>query len=144
MHHPDICEILLTIQDFLLLSEDRSNCEIIPYATYYDDLCGDLIRVQQVIIRRKLVSGWLEVIIHGLDEDSNLISCEYLTTLEPRLCNKTIEILWEQYSIDLVRDAIREILIMDKKPTVSSLDSIRNGINSLPSNETTKARFKGN
>jgi hypothetical protein len=126
MHHPDICDILLTIQDFLLLSDDRSNCEIIPLPNYCTDLCGDKIRVQQVCIRRKLAAGWLEVIIHGFDKDSNLNSCEYLTCLEPRTCARSIEIETDDYSLDRVKDAIREILILDKQPKFSSLDSIRN------------------
>jgi hypothetical protein len=125
MHHPDICDILLTIQDFLLLSDDRSNCEIIPQP-YYNDSNGYDLRVQQVCLRRKLVSGWLEVVIHGFDKDSNLASCEYLTSLEPRTCTKTIEIETDNYSIVRVKDAIREILILDKQPKFSSLDSIRN------------------
>jgi hypothetical protein len=126
MHHPDICDILLTIQDFLLLSDDRSNCEIIPLPNYCTDLCGDKLRVQQVCIRRKLSVGWIEVVIHGFDKDSNLHSCEYLTCLEPRTCERSIEIENDDYSIDRVKDAIREILIMDKKPKSSSLDLIRN------------------
>lgn len=124
MHHPDICDILLTIQDFLLFSDDRSNCEIIPQP-YYNDVNGYGSRIHQICIRRKLAAGWLEVVIHGLDKDSNLISCEYLTCLEPRTCARSIEIESDNYSIDRVKDAVREILIMDKKPKFSSLDSIR-------------------
>jgi hypothetical protein len=126
MHHPDICEILLVIQDFLFLSDDQSNCEIIPQPNYCHDLCGDQIRVQQICIRRELAFGWLEVIIHALDHDSNLISIEYLTCLEPRTCVRSIEIETDDYSINRVKDVIREILIMDKKPKSSCLDSIRN------------------
>ncbi len=125
MHHPDICDILLTIQDFFLLSDDRSNCELIP-KPYYNDSNGYDLHIQQLCLRRKLVSGWLEIVIHGFDKNSNLASCEYLTSLEPRICTITIEIDTEKYSILRVKDAIREILIMDKKPKLSSLDSIRN------------------
>jgi hypothetical protein len=125
MHHPDICDILLTIQDFFILSDDRSNCELIPQP-YYNDSNGYDLRIQQLCLRRKLVSGWLEVVIHGFDKDSNITSCEYLTSLEPRICTKTIEIDTEKYSIFRVKEAIREILIMDKQSKVSSLDSIRN------------------
>jgi hypothetical protein len=125
MHHPDICDILLTIQDFLLFSDNQFNCEIIPQA-YYNDVNGYGLRIQQVCIRRKLYAGWLEVVIHGFDKDSNLNSCEYLTCLEPRTCARSIEIETDDYSIDRVKDAIREILIMDKQPKFSSLDSIRN------------------
>lgn len=125
MHHPDICNILLTIQDFFILSDDRSNCELIPQP-YYNDSNGYDLRIQQLCLRRKLASGWLEIVIHGLDKDSNLASCEYLTCLDPRTCERSIEIETDSYSIERIKDAVREILIMDKKPTFSSLDAIRN------------------
>ena len=126
MHHPDICDILLTIQDFLMLSDDGSPYEIIPHQGFYLDEYNDQEYIKQICIRRKLSSGWLEVSIHGSDEDSNLVDFQYVTSLEPRNSIKNIEIKWEHYSIDRVKDAIREILIMDKKPKSSSLDSIRN------------------
>lgn len=125
MHHPDICNVLLAIEDFLLFSDERSNCEIIPQP-YYNDKNGYDILIQQICIRRKLTSGWLEIIIHGLDKDSNLNTCEYLTCLEPRKCAESIEIRTEGYSIDKVKYAVRKIIIMDKKPQPSSLDAIRN------------------
>jgi hypothetical protein len=125
MHHPDICDMLITIQDFFVLSDDQSNCELIPQP-YYNDSNGYDLRIQQLCLRRKLAAGWMEIVIHGLDKDSKLASCEYLTCLEPRTCERSIEIKTDQYSIIRVKDAIREILIMDKKPKSSSLDSIRN------------------
>ena len=64
--------------------------------------------------------------IHGSQEDSNLLDCQYVISLEPRNSIKNIEIEWNDYLIDRVKDAIREILIMDKQPKSSSLDSIRN------------------
>jgi hypothetical protein len=124
MHHSEICNILFTIQDFFLLSDDRSNCELIPQP-YYNTSKGYDLRIQQLCLRRKLASGWLEVVFHGLEKNSNLASCEYLTCLEPRTCEKSIEIEEGRYSIERVKDAIREILIMDKQPKSSSLDSIR-------------------
>jgi hypothetical protein len=126
MHHPEICDILLIIQDFMLIADDRSNCEIIPEPCHYQGKQGDIVRIRQISVRRKLSNGWLELIIHGLDKDSDLITLEYLTSLEPRTCIKTIEIDSNKYFIGLARDAIREILIMDKQPKLSSLDSIRN------------------
>jgi hypothetical protein len=143
MHHPDICDILLVIQDFLLLSENYFNYEIIPQHFYGHQGYNNQVIFGQMRIRRKLSVGWIEFTIKGL-EDDNTIIFEYLSGLEPRKTIKTFEIKDNDYSIIRVRDAVREILIMDKNPKASSLDSIRNGINSLPSNEATKARFKGN
>jgi hypothetical protein len=125
MHHPEICDILLIIQDFLLMADDRSNCEIIPLPCHREGRQGEIVRVRQIHVRRKLSSGWLEFIIHGLDKDSDLITLEYLTSLEPRTCIKTIEIGSNKYFIGLVQDAIREIIILDKQPKFDSLDSIR-------------------
>lgn len=125
MHHPDICDILLIIQDFMLIADDRSNCEIIPSPCQHTGRQGNIVRVRQIHVRRKLSSGWLEFLIHGLDKDSDLITLEYLTSLEPRTCIKTIEIDSNKYFIGLVQDAIREIIILDKQPKFDSLDSIR-------------------
>lgn len=109
----------------MLIADDRSNCEIIPQPFHSQDRQGDVVRVRQIHVRRKLSSGWLEFIIHGLDKDSDLVTLEYLTDLEPRTCIKTIEIKSNKYFIGLVQDAIREIIIMDNKPKSSILDSIR-------------------
>jgi hypothetical protein len=144
MHHPDICDILLVIQDFLLLSEDYSNCEIIPQHCHGHQGYNNQVIFGQIRVRRKLSSGWIEFTIRGLEEDDNTITFEYLSGLEPREIIKTIEIKDNDYCIVRVRDAIREILTMDKNPEDISLDAIRKGINSLPSNETTKAKFRGN
>jgi hypothetical protein len=126
MHHPDICDILLTIQDFLLLSDSQSNCEIIPQHCYGGQGYSNSVTFRQIRIRRKLLIGWIEVTVKGLDEDDNTITFECLSDLDPRKSIKTIEIKCDDYSIDRVQDAVREILIMDKKPKSSSLDSIRN------------------
>jgi hypothetical protein len=118
MHHPDIHDILITVQDFFFLADDQSNCEIIPFH-YHIDMSSSrgLSLARGFWIRRKLSLGWLEVIVMDLEEDSNTVVFEYLSNLEPKNVVKAIEIEWNDYSLDRVQDAVREILIMDKKAT---------------------------
>jgi hypothetical protein len=127
MHHPDIHDILITIHDFLLLADDQSRCEIVPESSYVaHEYYSDKQRARGFYILRKLSLGWLKVKVRDLEEDVNTVTFEYLSTPEQSNAVKTIEIKSDDYSIDRVQDAIREILIMDKKPKSSSLDSIRN------------------
>jgi TATA-binding protein-associated factor Taf7 len=127
MHHPDIHDILITIQDFLLFADDQSRCEIVPESYYFNHAhYSEKQRARGFFILRKLSLGWLKVKVMRLDEDENTVIFEYLSTPEHNNAVKTIEIKSDDYSIDRVKDAIREILIMDKKPKSSSLDSIRN------------------
>jgi hypothetical protein len=115
MHHPDIHDILITIQDFLLLAGDESRCEIIPDSYYFEDEYKNKQRARGFYILRKLSLGWLKVKVMDLYEDENNITVEYLAALEPNKAVKTIEINCQDYSIDLVQNAVREIVIMDKK-----------------------------
>ncbi len=126
MHHPEIHDILITIQDFLLLAGNESHCEIVPESYYFQDQYGEKQRTRGFNILRKLSLGWLKVKVMDLYQDENTVTFEYLSTLENNSAVKTVEIKDEDYSTDRVQDAVREILIMDKKSKVSSLDSIRN------------------
>jgi hypothetical protein len=116
MHHPDIHDILITIQDFLLLAGDESRCEIVPESSYVNhEYYSDKQRAKGFYILRKLSLGWLKAKVIDLEEDQNNVSFEYLSTPEQNKSVKTIEIKGDDYSIDRVQDAVREIVIMDKK-----------------------------
>jgi hypothetical protein len=116
MHHPDIHDILITIQDFLLLSGDESRCEIAPESTYVDNgRYSDNQRARGFYILRKLSLGWLKVKVIDPEENENAVTFEYLSAPEQNKAVKTIEIKEDDYSIDRVQDAVREILMMDKK-----------------------------
>ena len=128
MHHPDICDILLAIEDFLLLVDDSSYCEIIPQHCYGGDGYSDQVLFRQICIRRRLAVGWLDAIIRGLGEDDNTISFEYLSRLEPRSIHRIVTIKCDDYTIELVRDAIREILIVDKKAATEKAKQLTHAI----------------
>jgi hypothetical protein len=125
MQHPDIHDILITIHDFLLLADDQTRCEIVPESFYFEDEYKNKQRTRGFYILRKLSSGWLRVKLVALYEYENTVTFEYLSTLDTSSVVKGIEIENDDYSIDRVQDAVREILIMDKQPKFSSLDSIR-------------------
>jgi hypothetical protein len=116
MHHPEIHDILITIQDFLLLAGDQSCCEIVPESSYVNhEYYSDKQRARGFYVLRKLTSGWLKVKMMNLEEDENTVTFEYLSSPEQSKAVKTIEIKNDDFSLDRVQDAVREIVIMDKK-----------------------------
>jgi hypothetical protein len=109
MHHPDIHDILITIQDFLLLSGDESRCEIVPESAYVNyEYNPDKQRARGFYVLRKLSLGWLKVKVMNVEEDENTVYFEYLSAPEQNKAVKTIEIKSDDYSIDRVQDAVRE------------------------------------
>jgi hypothetical protein len=118
MHHPDLHDILITIQDFLLLAGDQSHSEIVPESAYVNhEYYSDKQRARGFYVLRKLSLGWLKVKVMNVEEDENTVYFEYLSAPEQNKAVKTIEIKSDDYSIDRVQDAVREILIMDRKAT---------------------------
>jgi hypothetical protein len=122
MHHPDIHDILLTVEDFLLLSDSQSTWDISPLK-YMSEVNHDStfnhVKVKGIRLRRKLKNGWLDINIVGEEEDCDNVAFEYLTKLKPRKRNETIKIENNDFSVDNVRSVIRRILVLDKESTKS-------------------------
>jgi hypothetical protein len=114
MHHPDVCNILLVIQDyFLLLDNNDSKCQLEPII---DDSDDDN-RVFGIKISRKLVNGYIHALIFGEDRDSDRVIFHYSSDLNSDRYLESIEIECSDYSTDTVRDAVRTLLKLDKNAT---------------------------
>jgi hypothetical protein len=113
MHHPDICNIILIIEDYFMLVDDKqSQCQIESIIDTDDEDNQNL----GVKISRKLLNGYLYIDIMGEDRDSDQIKFNYLQDLTANNYLKSIEIECSDYSSDTVRAAVRAILILDKNP----------------------------
>jgi hypothetical protein len=111
MHHPDICNIILIIDGYFLLLDSMDKCEIEPYVDDSDEYHPEY----GVIIRRKLINGYLQATICGQGEDDDTVTFDYLQDLNSRNILESIEIECGDYSNETVNSAIRNIMIADKQ-----------------------------
>ena len=112
MHHPDICNILLIIDDyFLLMDGGDTKSQIEPIVDESDEYQPK----RGVRISRKLLSGHLQADIWEMNEDDDTVTFRYSDSC----CDDvhSIEIENCDYSRDEVREAVRTILKMDKHRT---------------------------
>lgn len=111
MHHPDICQILLIINDYFLLSDnEREPAQI-------DIIVGDPAnhRSQRGIsITQVLSNGRLKIYIYGANKDSDEITFKYIAdSADEDESGETIEIECGAYA-DNIRDAVRTVLKLDR------------------------------
>jgi hypothetical protein len=111
MHHPDICNIMLIIEDYFMLTDDKSSrCQI----ESIEDTDDDNERILGIKISRKLLNGHMYVEIRGEGQDDDTVTFNYLQNLNSDRYLESIEIECSDYCTDAVRDAVRSILKIDK------------------------------
>jgi hypothetical protein len=111
MHHPEICQILLTIDDYFLLSDsEREPAQIhaiIENPQNHESKRG-------ISIKQILPNGCLKVYIYGDDKDGDDITFEYIhDDNDDESREYTIEVKNGGYA-ENVRDAVRTILKLDR------------------------------
>jgi hypothetical protein len=114
MHHPDICKIILVIEDyFMLVADNNIKCQIEPIIDdTNDDECTYGVRIS-----RKLLNGYIHASIWGESQDSDRVIFNYSSESNAYDYLESIEIECSDYSTDAVRDAVRSILKIDKNAT---------------------------
>jgi hypothetical protein len=111
MHHPTICSLLSLVDDyFLLIDGNDSTCHLKPII---DNTEGNNLNVG-IKISRKLLNGYLHTLIAGDGRDSDKVIFSYSSDINTSECLESIEIECSDYSTDRARDAIRDILKLDK------------------------------
>lgn len=112
MHHPDICDILLIIDDYFLLVDGADpKSQIEPIISEHDE---DEYK-RGVRISRKLLSGYLQADIWEMDQDDDTVVFKYADSYCENV--HSIEIENCDYSRDEAREAVRTIIKMDKYRT---------------------------
>jgi hypothetical protein len=119
MHHPDICNIMLIIEDYFMLVDDKdSRCEIKSIVEEIDeDNC-----ILGIQITRKLLNGYMSIDILGQGQDDDTVTFNYLKDLNSSNCLQSIEIECCDYSAEAVRTSVRDILRLDKTSKNSPLN----------------------
>jgi hypothetical protein len=121
MHHPDISNILKTLDDYFLISAPDSLATVKGKKLEWgnDD---------SLVISRELKNGRLEIHIKGQDEDDDNLDVVYYQQGSTEAYDKTLHIKSDDYNIEVVRKAIRDLVIYDAnpdeiKPTEKSVDN---------------------
>ena len=116
MHHPDICDIILVIEDYFLVSNDvQSKCQIeaiIDESDEYQPKRG-------IKISRKLLNGYIHADIWEMDRDNDTVNLKYSVNSDFNSWVDSIDIECCDYSPEAVRTAVRSILKFDKNKSMS-------------------------
>jgi hypothetical protein len=111
MHHPDICNIMLIIEDYFILIDDKSpKCQIESISDPNEDNHPAL----GIKISRKLSNGHMYIEIRGEGQDDDTVTFNYLQDLNNDRYLESIEVECSDYSTETVRHAVRTILKLDK------------------------------
>lgn len=111
MHHPDICNIMLIIEDYFLLIDDKdSRCQIQSVVNAIDEDNYTL----GIRISRKLVNGYISIDICGEGKDDDTVTFNYLKDINSSNYLESIEVECSDYCAEIVRTTVRNILIIDK------------------------------
>ncbi len=114
MHHAEICLITKIIEDyFLLVDGNHPKYELIPITQEIDNVIYSI----GVIIKRKLLNGYLYIEVKGENEDSNDSTFSYSLSENNDNYLESIEVTRMGYFSENVRNAVRKILIIDKNPS---------------------------
>jgi hypothetical protein len=118
MHHPDICKIMLVIEDyFLLVSSDNSTYQIEPINSNLDESnsCDKSIGIR---IKRKLLNGFVFIEVRGEGKDDDTVKLYYSSGTSHNDYLECIEIDSRSYCTDQVRNSMRTILTLDKNAAI--------------------------
>jgi hypothetical protein len=111
MHHPDICNIMLIIDDyFILVDNSNPNYSIKSLVNASQSGC----RILGVNIYRELLNGYIHADIFGEGKDDDTITFKYYSKANADKPTKCIAINDNTFSDYAIRDAVRTILKLDK------------------------------
>lgn len=112
MHHPDICDILLIIDDYFLLSNlSHLKCQVEGIVDDSDEHQPK----RGIKISRKLCAGYIEAKIWEMEEDDDTVIFNYCHESDSGTWIDSTEIECSDYSRENVRLAVRNIIKKDKK-----------------------------
>ena len=121
MHHPDLHDIVASINDFFLLTDLLGQCEIKPLSMKITPesrhgLTFDPVDSYGLVIKHCLNNGYIHVCVMGLGKDDNTTTVSYFSqenSLDPVL---SIDIGHEKRcSTAAIRDAIRQVIKQDRE-----------------------------
>jgi hypothetical protein len=109
MHHPEISNIVRILDDYFLLSFPDSSSTIKGKKLDWGS-------EDSIVISRELTNGRLEIHIKGEDRDDDDLDIVYYQKESKDLFDKRLQISCDDFSLDTVRKALRDIVIYDINP----------------------------
>ncbi len=114
MHHPDICNIMLIIEDyFILVDDNQPEYQIEPIPSNSGGSNGRL----GIKIKRRLSNGFIQAEINGENKDDDSIHLRYYADADSQKAKSCISIQDGNFCLNSLRDSIRTILKIDKIST---------------------------
>jgi hypothetical protein len=118
MHHPDIYDVIATVEDYFILTDSEFKCKI-EHAIYSRPYNGDKpdedFRERKGLkIIRQLNQGRIEINIFGIHKDYDCMDFQYFADDKPLIPIEIIDTSGVAYNIETVRAAIRKIVILDR------------------------------
>lgn len=117
MHHPDICNIILTIEDYFILTDDNQPIYTIEPIKFNREERKPTLGIR---IIRKLYNGYLKAEINELGKDDNTVIFTYSKDLNNDDYIDRVKIEFRDYSTEEIRTTVRNMLIMDKNQKISN------------------------
>ena len=122
MHHPQIYDLISTIEDFFLLNDSNYRSQIEPqiYTKMRHDSYSEedkYVDFKGFKIIRELNNGRIEINIFGWSKDNDSLDIQYFPKGQEKPL-KTIEVLSEyndSFDIESTRLSIRDIVILDRE-----------------------------
>jgi hypothetical protein len=112
MHHPDIADIILTIDDYFLLADSsNSKCQIQSISDGRDEHQPK----HGIKISRQLKCGSILAYIWAMNEDDDTVIFQYSRNSTSGTWTTDFEIESSDYSKDSVRSVVRTIIKLDKE-----------------------------
>ncbi|WP_309733192.1 hypothetical protein [Chamaesiphon sp. OTE_75_metabat_556] len=112
MHHPDIADVILTIDDYFLLSDEKnSRCQVESISDGRDEHQPK----HGIRISRQLKAGWILATIWDMDRDNDTILFQHSRPSSSGTWTTDIEVECSDYSKESIRTAVRTIMKIDKE-----------------------------
>lgn len=112
MHHPDIADVILTIDDYFLLSDEKnSRCQVESISDGRDEHQPK----HGIRISRQLKAGWILATIWDMDRDNDTILFQHSRTSSSGTWTTDIEVECSDYCKESIRTAVRTIMKIDKE-----------------------------
>jgi hypothetical protein len=112
MHHPDIADIILTIDDYFLLSDvGDSKCQVESISDDSDEHQPK----HGIKISRQLKAGSIVANIWDMNQDDDSVMFQHSRTSSSGTWTTDFEIECSDYSKESVRLVVRKIMKLDKE-----------------------------
>jgi hypothetical protein len=112
MHHPDIADIILTIDDYFLLTDSKdSKCQVEAISDNRDEHQPK----HGIKISRQLKVGSIVASVWDMDRDNDTVVFQHARTSSSGTWTTDFEIKCSDYSEESVRTVVRKIMKLDKE-----------------------------